>query len=78
LVTPTVRIARTEADEHLQTTQPDIRSCFIRPVDQPAIPRPHLDRDQFLVSKMASTPWLTLDVCTCTFSLSAEVCNCTI
>jgi hypothetical protein len=39
-VCPTVRIARAEADEHLQTTQPDIRSCFARPSAPPAIPRP--------------------------------------
>jgi hypothetical protein len=40
VVTPAVRTARAEADEHLQTTQPDICSCFICPVTQPAIPRP--------------------------------------
>jgi hypothetical protein len=37
-----------------------------------------MNSDQFLDSKMASTPWLTLDICTCTLSLSAEVCNCTV
>jgi hypothetical protein len=40
LVAPTVRTAQAEADKHLRTTQPDIRSCFVRPVAQPAIPRP--------------------------------------
>jgi hypothetical protein len=37
-----------------------------------------MNGDQFLDSEMASTPWLTLDICTCTRSLSAEVCNCAV
>ena len=38
LVTPTVRQAKAEADDHLRQTQPDIRGFFLRPV--PAAPPP--------------------------------------
>jgi hypothetical protein len=37
-----------------------------------------MNGDQFLDSEMASTPCLTLNIFTCTLSLSAEVCNCTV
>jgi hypothetical protein len=71
-VCPTVRMARAEADEHLRTTQPDIWSFHVHWQSR------SMNGDQLLDSKMASTLWLTLDLCTCTLSLSAEVCNCTV
>jgi hypothetical protein len=82
LVTPTVRIAGRKPTSIFKLPSLTFGRTLFGPLPSQPFHVHWRSRSmhghQLLDSEMANTPWLPLDICTCTLSLSADVCNCTV